>query len=253
VFSPGGTTLAVADGNGSIYLWDLATRRVATTVPVSSYCAPVCPVAFSPDGAMLAVGQTYGGSGEHIYLWDMAARRWAAALTDPINPALGSDVNSMAFSPDGMLAVGDSNDRAYLWDVATRRLIATFTPPVNEAAGNASIDKGAGDGGPYPAPGAFDQCVTAAFSPGGTILAAGMDFGYGTYLYDVGTGKQLATLTDPGGDNKQAPALTLSPDGKMMAVTDANARTYLWRLPRLPPAVQMRPASPTPRSDESAG
>ena len=233
-FSPGGTTLAVA-GAGSIYLWDLASRRVATTVPVSSGCGPVCPFAFSPDGAMLAVGESSGG-GEHISLWDITARRWAATLTDPINPALGSDVNSLAFSPDGILAVGNTNDRAYLWDVATRRLTATFTPPVNEAAGNASISKGAADGGPYPAPGAFDQSVTAAFSPGSTILAAGMDFGYGTYLYDVATSKRFATLTDPGGDNTRAPALTLSPNGKMLAVTDANGRTYLWRLPRLPPA-----------------
>jgi len=232
-FSPGGTTLAVA-GAGSIYLWDLASRRVATTVPVPSDCEPACPVAFSPDGAMLAVGASDGG--EHVYLWDITARRWAATLTDPINPALGSDVTSLAFSPDGILAVGDTNDRAYLWDVATRRLTATFTPPVNAAAGNASISKGAADGGPYPAPGAFDQSVTAAFSPDGTILAAGMDFGYGTYLYDVATGKRFATLTDPGGDITQAPALALSPDGKMLAVTDANARTYLWRLPRLPPA-----------------
>jgi hypothetical protein len=63
-----------------------------------------------------------------------------------------------------------------------------------------------------------------------------MDFGYGTYLYDVATGKQFATLADPGGDNTQAPALTLSPDGTMVAVTDTNGRTYLRRLPRLPPA-----------------
>jgi WD40 repeat protein len=234
-FSPDGKTLAVDDPNENIYLWDLATRRVAATVPVSGDCGGLCPVAFSPDGAMLAVGQS-DGSGAHIYLWDVAARRWAATLTDPSNTILGSGVNSLAFSPDGILAVGDERDRAYLWNVAARKLTATFTPPVNEAAGNAYISKGPADGGPYPGPGLFDQCVTAVLSPGGTILAAGMDFGYGTYLYDVATGKRLATLTDPGGDIIQAPALALSPDSKMLAVTDANGRTYLWRLPRQPPA-----------------
>jgi WD40 repeat protein len=237
-FSPNGTTLAVDDANGNIYLWDVATRRVAGIVPAPDDCVPVCPVAFSPRGATLAVGESAGGDpaggGEHIYLWDMTARRWAAALTDPSNTAFSSGVSSLAFSTEGILAVGNSSDRAYLWDVATRRLTATFAPPVNSAAGNSSISKGAGDGGPYPAPGAFPQAVTAALSPDGTILAAGRDFGYGTYLYDAATGKRLATLTDPGGDITLAPALTLSPDGKLVAVTDANGRTYLWRLPRLP-------------------
>jgi WD40 repeat protein len=231
-FSPSGTTLAVADANRNIYLWDLATRRVVTTVPVSRDCGPICPVAFSPDGTMLAVGES-DGSGAHIYLWNTTAKRWTATLTDPGNTVLGSGVNSVTFSPDGILAVGDSHDRASLWDVTPRRLTATFTPPVNAAAGNASISKGAGDGGPYPAPGAFDQAVTAALSPDGTTLAAGVGFGYGTYLYDVATGERFATLTDPGGDNARAPALALSPDGKMVAVTDANGRTYLWLLPDL--------------------
>jgi WD40 repeat protein len=67
---------------------------------------------------MLAVGESDGG-GEHIYLWDITAKRWAATLTDPSNTPLGSGVNSLAFSPDGILAVGNSHDRAYLWDVAT--------------------------------------------------------------------------------------------------------------------------------------
>jgi WD40 repeat protein len=234
-FSPGGTTLAVADANANIYLWDLATRRVAGIVPVPGDCALACRVAFSPRGATLAVGAggDPAGGGEHIYLRDMAARRWAATLTDPSYTAFDSGVNSLAFSTAGILAVGNASDRAYLWDIATRRLTASLTLPVNSAAGNASISKGAGDGGPYPAPGAFPQAVTAALSPDGTILAAGMNFGYGTYLYDVATGQQFATLTDPGGDITQAPAPTLSPDGKLMAVTDGNGRTYLWRLPRL--------------------
>ena len=36
--------------------------------------------------------------------------------------------------------------------------------------------------------------------------------------------------------------LAFTRDGKMMAVTDANARTYVWRLPRLPPAGWLRTA-----------
>lgn len=238
-FSRSGTTLAVADYNGNIYLWDLGTRRVTATVPASGDCDQGCPVAFSPDGATLAVGEN-DGSCEHIYLWDLASRRWAATLTDPrvnngngfafCSPADGLAVTSLAFSRNGVLAAGDGNGRVYLWDAATRRLTATIAPPINVAAGNASISKDSADGGPYPAPGDFPQNVNVAFSPDGTTLATDVSFGYGTYLYDVATRNRLATLTDPGGWF-WAPSAVFSPDGTMLAVTD-HGHAYLWRLPR---------------------
>jgi WD40 repeat protein len=221
-FSPRGTTLAVADNSGNIYLWDLAARRVTAAVPAAAYCAPSCPVAFSPDGTMLAVGETEpsGGHG-HVYLWDLAARRWAGVLTAP-----GRGITTLAFNRDGILAAGADDDHAYLWDVATRRLTAAIAPPVNVAQGNASISK---YGTPYPVAGAFDQTTTAAFSPDGTIVAVDATFGYGTYLYDVATGNRVATLTDPRGQLDVAPQVVFSPDGMMMAVTEARGRTYLWR------------------------
>jgi WD40 repeat protein len=149
--SPGGTTLAVADSNGNVYLWDLATNRVTTTVPAFRDCGPVCPVAFSPDGTILAVGDS-DGSPDRVFLWDLTARRWTATLTDPSGgPVSGNGVNSLAFSKNGILAVGDVDGRAY---------------------------------------GAFPQDVTAAFSPDGTVLAINVNFGYGTYLYDFTTGKR---------------------------------------------------------------
>lgn len=227
-FSPGGTTLAVADSNGNIYLWDLATGRVNTTVPASGGCVAGCPVAFSPDGTMLAVGES--GSGDHVCLWDLPARRCVGTLTDPSgNSVSGTGVNSLAFSRDGILAVGDADGRVYLWNVATRRLTATIAPRVNVAQGNASVSK---DGQPYPVGGAFTQDVNVAFSPDGTTLATNVDFGYGTYLYDVATGNLLATLTDPSGQHDRAAPVAFSPDGTMMAVTDSNGLTYLWLLPQ---------------------
>jgi WD40 repeat protein len=233
-FSPSGTTLAVAS-NGNIYLWDLASRHVTTIVPASG-CSPACPIAFSPDGTILAVGQPQPGvafGAEDIYLWDLATSRITATLTDH-SAIYGQTlaVDSLAFSRNGILAAGDGLGRAYLWDAATRRLIATISPPINTAAGNASIDKGPADGGPYPAPGDFPHNVYVAFSPDGTTLAIDVDFGYGTYLYDVATRNRLATLTDPGG-YFLAPSVVFSPDGTMLAVLD-DGHTYLWSSPRPP-------------------
>ena len=235
-FSPGGTTLAVADGNGNIYVWDLRTRRVTATVPASSDCSLVCAIAFSPDGAMLAVGHPEPGAvfgAEDIYLWDLATRRVIATLTDhSAVPGQIIGVGSLAFGRNGVLAAGDGLGRAYLWDVATRRLVATIAPPIDTAAGNASIDKGPGDGGPYPGPGDFPHNVYVALSPDGTTLAVDVDFGYGTYLYDVATGNRLATLTDAGGDFF-APSAVFSPDGAMLAVLHGS-RIDFWGVPKAP-------------------
>ena len=52
----------------------------------------------------------------------------------------------------------------------------------------------------------------------GRVLATGVDFGYGTDLW-TGTQK-TAALTDPHGDNTQAPQLALSPNGTMLAAVD---------------------------------
>jgi eukaryotic-like serine/threonine-protein kinase len=222
-FSPAGTTLAVADNSGNIYLWNLAARRVTGMVPAAGRCAPVCSVAFSPDGTILAVGQSAPGGGDgDVSLWDLAARRWSGTLTDPGQ----GPVTSLAFGRNGILAVGVGDD-AYMWDVADRRLAGTIAPPINTAQGNASISK---DGAPYPAVGAFDHSITAVFSPDGTILAVDASFGYGTYLYDAAARKQIAVLTYPSGQFHFAAGVAFSPDGTMMTVTEARGATYLWNV-----------------------
>jgi WD40 repeat protein len=62
-FAPDGTTVAVAGDDGSISLWDLATRRVKLiTTPAATWAG----LAFSPDGRTLAA---YTGQDTKIYLY----------------------------------------------------------------------------------------------------------------------------------------------------------------------------------------
>jgi WD40 repeat protein len=108
-FRPDGKTLATAD-SGSIYLWDLGTKRWIAGPGGGN----VSSVAFSPDGKTLATAGNAGGS---TYLWDARTGRLIASL-----PASGvnasASVNTVAFSPDGKtLAVENADRTIYLWDV----------------------------------------------------------------------------------------------------------------------------------------
>ena len=79
-FSPDGRDLAACDAGGTLWLWDLAGKRVIAS---SKAHTPVTPpslagyVAFSPDGRRLA---TSGGDSV-VKLWDVGRFQEVAALS----------------------------------------------------------------------------------------------------------------------------------------------------------------------------
>src|SRR6202043_2692052 len=77
-FSPDSATLAVANRDGTVRLWDLSdpARATADGAPlVIPKSGTPDSVAFSPDGAMLAAGSTAGTA----WLWRVPSRASLAA------------------------------------------------------------------------------------------------------------------------------------------------------------------------------
>ncbi len=219
----------------------------------------VIHVAFSQDGARLAVSGTRGllkvldaatgrdlfpltghdgksqvwspvfspdgkrlvsaGSDRKVLIWDLDSRRVALRL-------VGHDdkVNSVGFNRDGTRLVSAGLDRTVrLWDAATGRLLHTLD-------------------------GHTDEVRSAVFSPDGTRIASG-SHDQTVRLWDAASGRDLRALR---GHKAAVCAPAFSPDGARLAsaddrtiiVWDPGTGQQLRTLPLLPGSIQNLAFSP---------
>jgi WD40 repeat protein len=114
-FNPNGKSLVSGSWDGTIVLWDIATRQPLTPNINTGGGGQVESVAFTPDGKTLASG---GGGG--VVFCD-------GATGEPRSDALATDtrgVKAVAFSPDGqILASGGGSNKVVLWNVEKRQQI----------------------------------------------------------------------------------------------------------------------------------
>ena len=209
--SPDGHSLAIeilSHSSSHVSLWNIRTmRRLAT------FSAGFGPLAFSPNGQMLAIGGTRSSS---ISLWNVVKRTRIALLTVPSPPGqTAPEANgnfALAFSPNSRLLAADSTliPRpptlgliTVVWNVQTQKIVYRL------AGGHTR--------------GIF--CL--AFSPNGQMLASG-GHDAKVVLWKLRDHGRRTVLQADGDVND----LAFSPDGRTMISGDSGGHVIVWNVTR---------------------
>ena len=191
--SPDGKLLAIGSADGTAQLWDLealapATEPFKTDVTEQAEPSPVAALTFavSADQRLLASRNLAGD----VVVWDYTT----SPPTRLEERAFGNVViGTIAFTPDGLLAVGYLNGTIELLDPATLQPVG---PPLSSA-----------DDSPI---------YSLRFSDDGAIVAAGGLTGgslTGTRVFDRATGQQLGESFGDGDRDR-----LVEPDGSFIVV-----------------------------------
>ena len=199
-YSPDGGTLASADFDGTLRLWD---TRAGKTLGESlvGHTNEVWGLSFSPDGETLA-SSSFDGT---VRLWNVED---GSPLGAPIDAGVGA-VRTVAFSPDGRtIAFGGSDDTVRLWDVQADMAVG---PPLR---------------------GHQSSVWSVGFSPDGKTLASG-SADRTVLLWDLRTAERRKRVLE--GHAGTVASVAFSPDGRTLASSDLEGAVRLWNTETLQP------------------
>jgi hypothetical protein len=192
-FATKGLTVAAAQNNGKVHLWDALTGR-DEAVFMARELGTIHAVHFDTEGQrLLAAGET------GLLAWDVASGKRVVEHFWKTAAAAGA-----VFRPDGKALARTSQDGAVdVWSVTDGKRLQVL------------------EDGPH-AP-----WLALAFSADGSKFAAGSTDG-SIVLWNMANGKRLAELQPAGGLIVRA--LAFSPDGKQLASARGREAVALWNL-----------------------
>ncbi|MCI0380050.1 MAG: sigma-70 family RNA polymerase sigma factor [Gemmataceae bacterium] len=198
-FVPTAQTLAFADDQNTIHVWDTARSMKRCTVPKNKDDIRRA-VALSPDGRHLATLRQ-----EHASPYRHAVEIWDAATGTALRTMAADHKNmsTLGFSPDGKTLATAGWNGIRFWEVATGKETSRSQ---SEGANTEKI----------------------AFSADGQTLATLQRHSGAFHVWDVNTGKQrdapLGHLSRPYG-------IAFSPDGRRLATgSEGDGTIHVWDL-----------------------
>ncbi|MDB5391629.1 MAG: repeat-containing protein [Planctomycetaceae bacterium] len=195
------------------------------------------PLAFSPDGAILATGDYPARSwNRSVILWDVKAGKELRRLR-----VERDELKSLAFSPNGETLAWGSYGNIRLWDVKTSQIRLQLDAPdktnIRSMCFSADSRRLVTTGGmrihfwdvatgtEAPRMGPLDaRARSVAFSPDGTLVAVASD--RSIYVIDSATADVLNREPDNSG---RSVSVAFSPDGKRL-IAAGSSRLILWKV-----------------------
>ncbi len=241
--SPDGRILAIGMVDGSIRLWDLATRMKTVTLRSrlhlrAGHAALTKTMVYSGDGALLATGHLDG----MIYLW-----RPDSGLELETNLRHEGAVSGLGFSPDGGTLVSGGMDAAIkMWDMEAvvageaRRLLRRQPAPITSLtldAGGRTVISGHSNRSlrvHEVANGRLEATVHGQPSPpsvltieptDNTVITGGRDGDIRRVSLE--SRRQVGLFE---GHGRMISSLALFPDGRRLASVAMDNRLVIWEL-----------------------
>jgi WD40 repeat protein len=197
--SPDGKHLAAAD-NTALRVWNVATGALEHSRAENGANSSFRPIAYTPDGASIAVG---GTSTQFVWLWNLAS--------DTLTPIIAAPARALQYlpAPDGRLVI-------------VQPVPTTYFTIVKIVRSNGVVDQQMSD---------LLQISSLAVSPDGTMIAAGgsdgaYSPGYVSRIWRVSDGTPLQTLV---GHTHFINGVAFSWDSRTVITGSQDATVRIWR------------------------